>query len=147
MKFVEQFYLTVVVLQSLGVAASVPAVWLLFTLLVLLSYLLSRCCDKQLRQGRSLYCHRWVLGVTAFICRYSRSFALRFPLLYPHYAIFTFLISVLLQQLVFTEMTMSTMLLYVSALRYAQFSTILMLSEIMYEIFSFFLSVGHNFHL
>ncbi|KAI9561865.1 hypothetical protein GHT06_012827 [Daphnia sinensis] len=55
-------------LESLGVAASVPAVWLLLTLLVLLSYLLSRCCDKQLRQGRSLYCHRWVLGVTAFIC-------------------------------------------------------------------------------
>lgn len=55
-------------IESLGVAASVPAVWLLLTLLVLLTYLLSRCCDKQLRQGRSLYCHRWTLGVTAFIC-------------------------------------------------------------------------------
>jgi len=55
-------------LESLGVAGSVPAVWLLLTLLVLLSYLLSRCCDKQLRQGRSLYCHRWLLGITAFLC-------------------------------------------------------------------------------
>jgi len=57
-----------VYLESLGVAASIPALWLLLTLLVLLTYLLSRCCDKQLRQGRSLYCHRWLLGITAFLC-------------------------------------------------------------------------------
>jgi len=55
-------------LESLGVAASIPALWLLLTLLVLLTYLLSRCCDKQLRQGRSLYCHRWLLGLTALLC-------------------------------------------------------------------------------
>lgn len=56
-------------LESLGFAASVPAAWLLLTLLVLLTYLLTRCCDSQLKRGRSLACHRWFLAITAFLCR------------------------------------------------------------------------------
>ena len=89
--------------QSLGFAASVPAAWLLLTLLVLLTYLLSRCCDKQLQQGRSLYCHRWVLGITAFLCRYCKNQLSRlFFISNPSFMTVVWLLSVCTATMMFT---------------------------------------------
>jgi hypothetical protein len=34
-------------LESLGIICSVPAAWLICTLLILLLYLLTRCCDTK----------------------------------------------------------------------------------------------------
>ena len=40
-------------LESLGIIGSVPAAWLILTLIVLLIYLLTRCCDTKNNKVRS----------------------------------------------------------------------------------------------
>ena len=41
-------------LESLGIIGSVPAAWLILTLVVLLIYLLTRCCDTKNNKVTSL---------------------------------------------------------------------------------------------
>lgn len=54
--------------QSLGILGSVPAAWLILTLLVLLIYLLTRCCDREHRHSRSISALKVTLAVIAVLC-------------------------------------------------------------------------------
>lgn len=54
--------------QSLGILGSVPAAWLILTLLVLLIYLLTRCCDREHRPSRSISALKVSLAVIAVLC-------------------------------------------------------------------------------
>lgn len=54
--------------QSLGILGSVPAAWLILTLLVLLIYLLTRCCDREHRPSRSISALKVTLAVIAVLC-------------------------------------------------------------------------------
>ncbi|XP_044004265.1 protein tweety-like isoform X2 [Aphidius gifuensis] len=55
-------------LESLGILASLPAVWLILTLLVLLLYLVTRCCDRKPRPRRSITLLKCLLAILAVIC-------------------------------------------------------------------------------
>jgi protein tweety len=50
-------------LESLGIICSVPAAWLICTLVILLIYLLTRCCDTKNNKVRicSNYRYRYIL--------------------------------------------------------------------------------------
>ncbi|XP_017772256.1 PREDICTED: protein tweety isoform X2 [Nicrophorus vespilloides] len=54
--------------ESLGILASVPAAWLILTLLVLLIYLLTRCCDRKPRPSRSISAMKVTLAVVSVLC-------------------------------------------------------------------------------
>ncbi|XP_037073812.1 protein tweety-like [Pollicipes pollicipes] len=53
--------------ESLLVVGSVPALWLVFTLLLLLVYLLTRCCCGKHKQRHSFVGLKWTLGFTAVL--------------------------------------------------------------------------------
>ncbi|XP_033224016.1 protein tweety isoform X1 [Belonocnema kinseyi] len=55
-------------LESLGILGSIPAAWLIFTLLVLLVYLVTRCCDRKPRHRRSIALLKCSLAVLALLC-------------------------------------------------------------------------------
>nr|CAD7407982.1 unnamed protein product [Timema cristinae] len=55
-------------LQSLGILGSLPAAWLILTLLVLLIYLLTRCCDRKPRPKRSIVALKWTLAIFTLLC-------------------------------------------------------------------------------
>nr|CAH7730593.1 unnamed protein product [Callosobruchus chinensis]CAH7749486.1 unnamed protein product [Callosobruchus chinensis] len=55
-------------LESLGILASLPAACLILTLLLLLVYLLTRCCDRRPRPQRSISALKAVLAATAVAC-------------------------------------------------------------------------------
>lgn len=55
-------------LESLGILGSVPAAWLILTLLVLLIYLLTRCCDREHRPNRSISALKVSLAIIAVLC-------------------------------------------------------------------------------
>lgn len=55
-------------LQSLGILGSAPAAWLILTLLVLLIYLLTRCCDRKPRPSRSISALKVTLAVVSVLC-------------------------------------------------------------------------------
>lgn len=55
-------------LQSLGILGSVPAAWLILTLLVLLIYLLTRCCDRKPRASKSISALKVTLAVVSVLC-------------------------------------------------------------------------------
>ncbi|KAK2714778.1 protein tweety-like [Artemia franciscana] len=55
-------------LEALAVIGSVPILWLILTMIGLLTYFLTRCCDKKLQVPRPMEAHRWVLGFTAVLC-------------------------------------------------------------------------------
>ncbi|XP_060522842.1 protein tweety-like isoform X2 [Cylas formicarius] len=57
-----------VYLESLGILASVPAAWLIFTLFILLLYLLTRCCDRKPRQAESISALKVTLAITSVLC-------------------------------------------------------------------------------
>ncbi|XP_063230593.1 protein tweety [Bacillus rossius redtenbacheri] len=57
-----------VYLESLGILGSLPAAWLILTLLVLLIYLLTRCCDHKPRPKRSITALKWTLAIFALLC-------------------------------------------------------------------------------
>ncbi|CAG9812438.1 unnamed protein product [Phaedon cochleariae] len=57
-----------VYLESLGILGSIPAAWLILTLLVLLIYLLTRCCDRKPRKSRSIAAMKVTLAVVAVLC-------------------------------------------------------------------------------
>ena len=54
-------------LQSLGIIGSVPAGLLILTLLVLLLYLLTRCCDNRPRKAGSITCLKVTLVLFAIL--------------------------------------------------------------------------------
>ncbi|XP_023288097.1 protein tweety isoform X2 [Orussus abietinus] len=55
-------------LESLGILGSVPAAWLILTLLVLLVYLVTRCCDRKPRPRRSIALLKCSLAILAVLC-------------------------------------------------------------------------------
>ncbi|XP_025158605.1 protein tweety isoform X3 [Harpegnathos saltator] len=55
-------------LESLGILGSIPAAWLILTLLVLLVYLVTRCCDRKPRPRRSITLLKCSLAVLALLC-------------------------------------------------------------------------------
>ncbi|XP_074036022.1 tweety isoform X2 [Leptinotarsa decemlineata] len=57
-----------VYLESLGILGSIPAAWLILTLLVLLIYLLTRCCDRKPRPSRSISALKVTLAVVSVLC-------------------------------------------------------------------------------
>ncbi|KAJ8945728.1 hypothetical protein NQ314_009091 [Rhamnusium bicolor] len=54
--------------QSLGILGSIPAAWLILTLLVLLIYLLTRCCDRKPRPSRSISALKITLAIVSVLC-------------------------------------------------------------------------------
>lgn len=52
----------------MGILASLPAIWLILTLLVLLLYLVTRCCDRKPRPRRSITLLKFILAILAVIC-------------------------------------------------------------------------------
>ncbi|GBP84986.1 Protein tweety [Eumeta japonica] len=57
-----------VYLESLGILGSVPGAWLILTLLVLLLYLLTRCCDRKQRPPKSITALKISLMVLSVLC-------------------------------------------------------------------------------
>lgn len=57
-----------VYLESLGILGSIPAAWLILTLLILLIYLLTRCCDRKPRPARSIAALKATLAVISVLC-------------------------------------------------------------------------------
>ncbi|XP_034184492.2 tweety isoform X1 [Osmia lignaria lignaria] len=55
-------------LESLGILGSIPAAWLILTLLVLLVYLVTRCCDRKPRPKRSITLLKFSLAILALLC-------------------------------------------------------------------------------
>ncbi|KMQ94350.1 protein tweety-like protein [Lasius niger] len=54
--------------QSLGILGSIPAAWLILTLLVLLVYLVTRCCDRRPRPKKSITALKFSLAILALLC-------------------------------------------------------------------------------
>ncbi|XP_072391220.1 protein tweety-like isoform X1 [Diabrotica undecimpunctata] len=57
-----------VYLESLGILGSIPAIWLILTLFVLLIYLLTRCCDRKPRASKSIAALKLTLAVVSVLC-------------------------------------------------------------------------------
>ncbi|XP_057657300.1 protein tweety isoform X1 [Diorhabda carinulata] len=57
-----------VYLESLGILGSIPAIWLILTLFVLLIYLLTRCCDRKPRASKSIAALKVTLAVVSVLC-------------------------------------------------------------------------------
>lgn len=57
-----------VYIESLGILGSIPALWLIFTLFILLIYLLTRCCDRKPRPKHSIVVLKWSLFLFAVLC-------------------------------------------------------------------------------
>ncbi|XP_072751916.1 protein tweety isoform X1 [Anoplolepis gracilipes] len=55
-------------LESLGILGSLPAAWLILTLLVLLVYLVTRCCDRRPRPKKSITALKCSLAILALLC-------------------------------------------------------------------------------
>lgn len=55
-------------LESLGILGSIPAGLLILTLLLLLIYLLTRCCDRKPRPARSIAALKVTLAIVAVLC-------------------------------------------------------------------------------
>ncbi|KYN07648.1 Protein tweety [Cyphomyrmex costatus] len=53
---------------SLGILGSIPAAWLILTLLVLLVYLVTRCCDRRPRPKKSITALKFSLAILALLC-------------------------------------------------------------------------------
>lgn len=62
------FYSNSFFFQSLGILGSVPAAWLILTLVVLLVYLVTRCCDRAPRPSRSISALKATLAIVSVIC-------------------------------------------------------------------------------
>lgn len=55
-------------LQSLGILASIPAALLILSLVGLLLYLLTRCCDRKPRKSKSIGCQKVTLFTVTLLC-------------------------------------------------------------------------------
>lgn len=49
--------------QSLGILGSIPSVWLIITMFLLLIYLMTRCCDRKPRPRHSIVVLKWTLAI------------------------------------------------------------------------------------
>ena len=65
MHFLQNYFF---LFQSLGILGSIPAAWLILTLLVLLIYLLTRCCDRKPRPSRSISALKVSLAIVSVLC-------------------------------------------------------------------------------
>ncbi|XP_026686031.1 protein tweety [Diaphorina citri] len=65
-----------VYIESLGILGSIPALWLIFTLFILLIYLLTRCCDRKPRAKHSITVLKWSLFLFAVLCGATLGIAL-----------------------------------------------------------------------
>ncbi|GAB0094936.1 Protein tweety homolog [Sergentomyia squamirostris] len=54
--------------ESLGILASIPAAVLIVSLIGLLLYLLTRCCDRKPRRGKSNACQKCTLLIVTILC-------------------------------------------------------------------------------
>jgi len=50
-------------LESLGILGSIPSVWLIITMFLLLIYLMTRCCDRKPRPRHSIVVLKWTLAI------------------------------------------------------------------------------------
>lgn len=68
--FINFFFLSFicVFLQSLGILASIPAAILIISLVGLLLYLLTRCCDRETSKVQSQSCQKFTLISTTLFC-------------------------------------------------------------------------------
>ncbi|XP_060802913.1 protein tweety isoform X2 [Amyelois transitella] len=57
-----------VYLESLGIIGTIPGAWLILTMLVLLIYLMTRCCDRKDRPPRSITALKITLMVLSVLC-------------------------------------------------------------------------------
>ncbi|KYM75786.1 Protein tweety [Atta colombica] len=57
-----------IVFSVLGILGSIPAAWLILTLLVLLVYLVTRCCDRRPRPKKSITALKCSLAILALLC-------------------------------------------------------------------------------
>ncbi|BET00517.1 Tweety [Nesidiocoris tenuis] len=57
-----------VYLESLGILGSIPALWLILTLFMLLIYLCTRCCDRKPRPKHSIVILKWTLSFFTILC-------------------------------------------------------------------------------
>ncbi|XP_055708757.1 protein tweety-2 [Phlebotomus papatasi] len=55
-------------IESLGILASIPAAVLIVSLIGLLLYLLTRCCDRKPRRGTSNACQKCTLLIVTILC-------------------------------------------------------------------------------
>lgn len=62
------FLLIFIYLQSLGILASIPAAILIISLVGLLLYLLTRCCDRETSKVQSQACQKFTLISTTLFC-------------------------------------------------------------------------------
>uniref|UniRef100_A0A8D8PSM8 Protein tweety homolog n=3 Tax=Cacopsylla melanoneura TaxID=428564 RepID=A0A8D8PSM8_9HEMI len=65
-----------VYIESLGILGSIPALWLIVTLFILLIYLLTRCCDRKPRAKHSITVLKWSLFLFAVLCGATLGIAL-----------------------------------------------------------------------
>lgn len=54
--------------QSLGILASIPAALLILSLIGLLLYLLTRCCDRKSKKVKSIGCQKCTLVFLTILC-------------------------------------------------------------------------------
>ncbi|XP_053607737.1 protein tweety-like isoform X2 [Plodia interpunctella] len=54
--------------ESLGIIASIPGVWLILTLVILLIYLMTRCCDRKQRPPKSITALKITLMILSVLC-------------------------------------------------------------------------------
>lgn len=54
--------------ESLGILGSIPALWLILTLFLLLIYLCTRCCDRKPRPKHSIIILKWTLTFFTTLC-------------------------------------------------------------------------------
>ncbi|XP_073975241.1 tweety isoform X2 [Rhodnius prolixus] len=57
-----------VYIESLGILGSIPALWLIITLFLLLIYLCTRCCDRKPRPKHSIVILKWTLSFFTMLC-------------------------------------------------------------------------------
>lgn len=57
-----------VYIESLGILGTIPGAWLILTLLVLLIYLLTRCCDRKPRPPKSISALKISLMILSILC-------------------------------------------------------------------------------
>ncbi|KAG1665179.1 Protein tweety [Nymphon striatum] len=55
-------------LEALGILASVPAFWLILTLLSFLIFFLVRCCQTNWKKKKNLKALKWILAIFSIIC-------------------------------------------------------------------------------
>jgi len=61
--YVKVMVIKICLFQSLGILGSIPSVWLIITMFLLLIYLMTRCCDRKPRPRHSIVVLKWTLAI------------------------------------------------------------------------------------